>query len=43
MKPLAGGAIENVSLAMRFIASNKDVTVNIPGMATEEELADYME
>ena len=39
MKPLAGGAIENVSLAMRFIASNKDVTVNIPGMATEEELA----
>ena len=39
MKPLAGGAIENVSLAMRFIATNKDVTVNIPGMATEEELA----
>ena len=35
MKPLAGGAIENVSLAMRFIATNKDVTVNIPGMATE--------
>jgi len=39
MKPLAGGAIENASLAMRFIASNKDVTVNIPGMASEEELA----
>jgi len=39
MKPLAGGAIEDVSLAMRFIAANKDVTVNIPGMATEEELA----
>ena len=33
MKPLAGGAIENAPLAMRFIASNKDITVNIPGMA----------
>ena len=38
MKPLAGGAIENASLAMRFIASNKDITVNIPGMANEDEL-----
>ena len=38
MKPLAGGAIEDAPLAMRFIASNKDITVNIPGMATEEEL-----
>ena len=38
MKPLAGGAIENVPLAMRFIASNKDITVNIPGMANEDEL-----
>ena len=38
MKPLAGGAIENAPLAMRFIASNKDITVNIPGMASEDEL-----
>ena len=38
MKPLAGGAIENATLAMRFIASNKDITVNIPGMANEDEL-----
>ncbi len=39
MKPLAGGAIEDVSLAMRFIAANENVSVNIPGMASEEELA----
>ena len=39
MKPLAGGAIENAPLSMRFIAANKDVSVNIPGMASEEELA----
>lgn len=38
MKPLAGGAIENAPLAMRFIASNKNITVNIPGMANEDEL-----
>ena len=38
MKPLAGGAIENAPLAIRFIASNKDITVNIPGMANEDEL-----
>ena len=38
MKPLAGGAIANAPLAMRFIASNKDITVNIPGMANEDEL-----
>lgn len=39
MKPLAGGAIENAPLAMRFIASNENVSVNIPGMASEDELA----
>ena len=32
MKPLAGGAIEDASLALRFIAQNKDVSVVIPGM-----------
>ena len=38
MKPLAGGAIEDASLALRYIAANPDVTVVIPGMAAEEEL-----
>lgn len=37
MKPLAGGAIDDASLALRFIANNQDVTVVIPGMATVEE------
>ena len=37
MKPLAGGAIDDATLAMRFIAANPDVTVVIPGMATIEE------
>ena len=43
MKPLAGGAIEDASLAMRFVVSNPDVTVVIPGMATEEEIAQNLE
>lgn len=38
MKPLAGGAIDDASLALRFIAANPDVTVAIPGMAKMEEL-----
>ena len=38
MKPLAGGAIENVSLAIRYICANDNVTVVIPGMAEEKEL-----
>ena len=37
MKPLAGGAIDDAALALRFIANNPDVTVVIPGMATVEE------
>ena len=37
MKPLAGGAIDDATLALRFICQNPDVTVVIPGMATEEE------
>ena len=37
MKPLAGGAIEDATLALRFIAANPNVTVVIPGMATIEE------
>jgi len=38
MKPLAGGAIEDGTVALRFVAANPDVTVVIPGMATEEEI-----
>ena len=38
MKPLAGGALEDATLAMRFIAKNPDVSVVIPGMYCEEEL-----
>ena len=38
MKPLAGGAIENAAVAMRFVVSNPDVTVVIPGMADVAEI-----
>lgn len=38
MKPLAGGAIEDATLAMRFICANDNVSVIIPGMAEEKEL-----
>ena len=37
MKPLAGGAIEDAALAMRFLVNNPDVTVVIPGMADPRE------
>jgi len=39
MKPLAGGAIEDASLALRFIAANPDSGVIIPGMYEEKEIA----
>ena len=38
MKPLAGGAIEDATLALRFIASNPDTSVIIPGMAEAKEI-----
>lgn len=38
MKPLAGGAIEDPTLAMRFISANPNVSVIIPGMAEVAEL-----
>ena len=38
MKPLAGGAIEDASLALRWILQNEDVSVVIPGMAEEREI-----
>ena len=42
MKPLAGGAIEDASLALRYVCSNPDVTVVIPGMAEIRELDENM-
>ena len=38
MKPLAGGALEDATLALRFIARNRDVSVVIPGMYAEKEI-----
>ena len=38
MKPLAGGAIEDADIALRFIVSNPAVTVVIPGMAEKKEI-----
>ena len=38
MKPLAGGAIEDATLALRYVCANDDVTVVIPGMAEPKEL-----
>ncbi len=40
MKPLAGGAIEDASLALRYVCGNQDVTVVIPGMADPAELTE---
>ena len=38
MKPLAGGALEDAELALRFIGQNKDVSVVIPGMYAQSEI-----
>ena len=38
MKPLAGGALEDVTLALRYICSNPDVSVVIPGMYDVKEI-----
>lgn len=43
MKPLAGGAIEDGRLALRYVLSNPDVTVAIPGMADPGELANNVQ
>ena len=37
MKPLAGGALENADLAIRYILNNDAVSVVIPGMYDEKE------
>lgn len=39
MKPLAGGAIEDGRLALRYLLADAGVTIAIPGMATAEEVA----
>lgn len=38
MKPLAGGALEDATLALRFVSANPNVTVTIPGMAELKEI-----
>ena len=38
MKPLAGGAIDDATLALRFICANPDATVVIPGMCDVKEI-----
>ena len=38
MKPLAGGAIEDATVALRYVLENPCVTVAIPGMAEKREL-----
>ena len=39
MKPLAGGALEDATLALRYICADENVSVVIPGMAEPKELA----
>ena len=38
MKPLAGGALEDATLALRFVCANPNLSVTIPGMADPAEL-----
>jgi len=38
MKPLAGGALEDATLALRYIHQNPDVSVVIPGMYDVKEI-----
>lgn len=38
MKPLAGGAIEDAALALRYICANPAISVVIPGMAELKEI-----
>ena len=37
MKPLAGGALDDISLSLRFVFANPDIDVVIPGMSSVEE------
>lgn len=40
MKPLAGGAIENAPLALKFILNNPNITSAIPGMNAPEQVVE---
>ncbi len=40
MKPLAGGAIRNAALSLRFIVNNPNVTTAIPGMDSIEQIVE---
>ena len=43
MKPMAGGALEDARLAMRFIGRNENVSVVIPGMYDVREIDQNLE
>ena len=43
MKPLAGGAIENGRLALRYVCANEAVTITIPGMYSINEVKKNVE
>lgn len=38
MKPIAGGAIDNGELSLKYILNNKNVTIAIPGMESVEKV-----
>lgn len=38
MKPMAGGALDDASHAMRFLAQNENISIALPGMETVAEL-----
>ena len=38
MKPLAGGAIDNAKVAIKYLLNNPNVDVIIPGMGSVEEV-----
>lgn len=38
MKPMAGGALTNGTLAVKYILNNSDITIAIPGMASIREI-----
>ena len=43
MKPMAGGALEDARLALRFIRQNENVSVVIPGMYDVREIDQNLE
>lgn len=43
MKPLAGGAIREASLSLRFILDNENISVIIPGMESVEQVIENTE